>query len=164
MLSTCSHHSASCGAGPKRKRPVLPTLTVKMMLMRLIRNTFLKIDRLPAWAYLLSAVLIAYAPGASAQNALQRVMPADSYQVTIQALNLPALTIDGTTVQLAAGALIFTPENRTITNQALTVDSIVRVEFNGNCQIKKMWLLSDDEIIHRPWWVRMFSGSFQPPC
>lgn len=132
--------------------------------MRLIRNTLLNIDRLAAWTCLCSAILFAYAPGVRAQNAQLRVMPSDSYQVMIQALNLPSLTIDGTTVQLAAGALIFTPENRTITNQALTVDTIVRVQFNNNCQIKKMWLLSEDEIIHVPWWKRMFSGSFQPPC
>ena len=135
-----------------------------MILMRLIRNTLLNINRLAAWTCLCGTALFAYLPTAGAQSAQNRVIPADSYQVTIQALNLPTLTIDGTSVQLAAGALIFTPENRTITNSQLTVDTIVRVEFNGNCQVKKMWLLSDSEIIHRPWWTTLFSGSFQPPC
>ena len=135
-----------------------------MMVMRLIRNTLLKIERLAAWTALGGAVMLAGTPAGYAQEAQSRTIPSDTYQVTIQGLNLPQLTIDGTTVQLAAGALIFTPENRNITSSALTVDSVVRVEFNGFCQIKKLWVLQDSEIIHRPWWVTMFSGSFQPPC
>jgi hypothetical protein len=131
--------------------------------MQLIRNTLLKIGRLATWT-VLGATLLQTSPAGYAQEAQSRTIPSDTYQVKIQAINLPALTIDGTTVQLAAGALIFTPENRSITSSALTVDSVVRVEFNGFCQIKKIWVLQDSEIVHRPWWSTMFSGSFQPPC
>jgi hypothetical protein len=131
--------------------------------MQLIRNTLLKIGRLATWT-VLGATLLQTSPAGYAQEAQSRTIPSDTYQVKIQAINLPALTLDGTTVQLAAGALIFTPENRSITSSALTVDSVVRVEFNGFCQIKKIWVLQDSEIVHRPWWSTMFSGSFQPPC
>jgi hypothetical protein len=131
--------------------------------MQLIRNTLLNIGRLATWT-VLGATLLQTSPAGYAQEAQSRTIPSDTYQVKIQAINLPALTIDGTTVQLAAGALIFTPENRSITSSALTVDSVVRVEFNGFCQIKKIWVLQDSEIVHRPWWSTMFSGSFQPPC
>ncbi len=131
--------------------------------MQLIRNTLLKIGRLATWTAL-GATLLQISPAAYAQEAQSRTIPSDTYQVKIQAINLPALTIDGTTVQLAAGALIFTPENRSITSSALAVDSIVRVEFNGFCQVKKIWVLQDSEIVHRPWWTTIFSGSFQPPC
>ena len=149
---------------PRAKKARRPGSACKMRVMRLIRNTLLTIKQLAASTVMCSAALLALSPGAYAQTAQMRSIPADTYQVRIDALNPPSLTVDGTTVQLAAGALIFTAENRTITNSALTVDTIVRVEFNGNCQIKKMWLLSDSEIIHRPWWQTMFSGSFQPPC
>jgi hypothetical protein len=96
--------------------------------------------------------------------ALPRQFPGDSYQVQLQAVSDPAITIDGTTVQLAAGVLIFNANNATLVKGMLPSDVVVRVEFNGQCQVKRMWILKDEEIIHRSFWEWLTSGSFTPPC
>jgi len=96
--------------------------------------------------------------------AMPRSFPADSYQVHLQAISDPAITIDGTTVQLAAGVLIFNGNNTTLVKGMLPADVVVRVEFNGQCQVKRMWILNEDEIIHRSFWEWLMSGSFTPPC
>jgi hypothetical protein len=96
--------------------------------------------------------------------AMPRQFPSDSYQVHLQAVSDPAITIDGTTVQLAAGVLIFNANNATLVKGMLPADVVVRVEFNGQCQVKRMWILKDEEIIHRSFWDWLMSGSFTPPC
>ena len=96
--------------------------------------------------------------------AMPRSFPADSYQVHLQAISDPAITIDGTTVQLAAGVLIFNGNNTTLVKGMVPADVVVRVEFNGQCQVKRMWILNEDEIIHRSFWEWLMSGSFTPPC
>jgi hypothetical protein len=128
--------------------------------MRLIRNTFF------LRACRLGAIFLALLAGLFATPAFsqERMFPNDSYQVNLDAINTPYVTISGTTVQMASGILIFTEDGRTITQQQLVTDHAIRVEFNGQCQIKRMWMLKWDEAEHIPWWRRMLMGSFTLPC
>jgi hypothetical protein len=96
--------------------------------------------------------------------ALPRQFPSDSYQVKLQAVNDPAITIDGTTVQLAAGVLIFNGNNATLVKSMLAPDVIVRVQFNSQCQVRRLWILKDEEIVPVSFWQWLTSGSFTPPC
>jgi hypothetical protein len=128
--------------------------------MRLISNTLFN----PFRRALTATVLLMTVSLAHAQAQQNRILPADSYQVRIDEIAPPMVTIDGTTVQIAAGSLIFTGDGRTITSNNLTAGTLVRVEFNFQCQIKKIWVLNDDEIIPRPWYFFVFRPDFVPPC
>jgi hypothetical protein len=129
--------------------------------MQLISNLFCKAQ----WRAAMGALVVfGTLSSASAQEQQNRTFPADSYQVMVDAIAPPIITIDGTTVQIAAGSLIFTGDGRTITSGNLGAGILVRVEFNSQCQLKKIWVLNGDEIIPRPWWMRFYQPSFVPPC
>lgn len=102
--------------------------------------------RLPrgfVFASLLSASLIA---GAA------RTFPPNSVQVKITQVADNAIVADGKTLHLAPGVLIFTPSNSTLVRGALPSDVIARIQQDFQGDVRRIWLLADDEILEKPWW------------
>jgi hypothetical protein len=94
---------------------------------------------------------------------LNRTFPPNSYQVTVQAINDPYIEIDGTTVRMAPGVLIYGPTNSTIIKGNLTTSTMVRVQFDPSGDVRRIWILNPSEIVPVSLWQQYFGGSFVPP-
>jgi hypothetical protein len=94
------------------------------------------------------ALLLSLSPVAHAA----RTFPQNSIQVKITDVADDAIVADGKALHLAPGVLIFTPSNLTIVRSALPTDVIARVQLDLNGDVRRIWLLADDEILLRPWW------------
>ena len=97
------------------------------------------------------ALLLAIAFGADAASAA-RVFPQNSRQVRITAVTDDAIVADGRALHLGPGVLIFTPTNATVVRGALPTGVIARVQVDLNGDVRRIWLLADDEILVHPWW------------
>lgn len=89
-----------------------------------------------------------------------RTFPQNSRQVKITQVGDDAIVADGRQFRLAPGVVIFTTTNTTLVRGALPSNSIVRVQVDLNGDVRRIWLLNDDEILERPWW--RFWKSEQP--
>lgn len=97
-----------------------------------------------AFAILLSASLVAQAV---------RTFPQNSIQVKITDVTDDAIVADGKALHLAPGVLIYTSSNATLVRGALPSNSIARVQLDLNGDVRRIWLLADDEIVDKPsWW------------
>jgi hypothetical protein len=81
-----------------------------------------------------------------------REFPQNSRQVKITAVADDAIVADGNTLHLAPGVLIFTTTGTTVVRSALTPTVIARVQLDLNGDVRRIWVLADDEILHWPWW------------
>ena len=82
-----------------------------------------------------------------------RSFPQNSVQVKITQVADDAIVADGKALHLAPGLLIFTPSNATLVRGALPSNSIARVQLDLNGDVRRIWLLADDEIVDKPsWW------------
>lgn len=81
-----------------------------------------------------------------------RTFPQNSRQVKITAVADDAIVADGATLHLAPGVLIFTTTGATIVRSALPAGVIARVQLDLNGDVRRIWLLTDDEILTWPWW------------
>ena len=91
---------------------------------------------------------LCWGPGADAA----RVFPQNSVQAKILQVNDPYIVADGKTLHLAPGVTIFTPTNTTLVRGALPAGAIVRIQLDFQGDVRRVWLLADDEIIEKPWW------------
>jgi hypothetical protein len=98
--------------------------------------------------FLLAAALLAAAPFAHAA----RTFPDNSHQVWISAVADDSIIADGDAFHLSPAVLIYTPTNSTIVKGALEPGVIARVQLDMNGDVRKIWILTRDEIIPRPWW------------
>ena len=89
-----------------------------------------------------------------------RTFPENSRQVKITQVADDAIVADGQPLHLAPGVLIFTPTNATLVRGQLPSGVIARVQVDLNGDVRRIWLLGDDEVIVRPWW--QFWKSEQP--
>ena len=90
-----------------------------------------------------------------------RSFPHNSVQVKITQVADDAIVADGKPLHLAPGVVIFTPSNTTLVRGALPSDVIVRVQLDLQGNVRRIWLLADDEIVDKPsWW--QFWKSEQP--
>ena len=90
-----------------------------------------------------------------------RSFPQNSVQVKITQVADDAIVADGKPMHLAPGVLIFTPSNATLVRGALPPNVIARVQLDLNGDVRRIWLLADDEVIDKPsWW--QFWKSEQP--
>ncbi|MGA2551359.1 MAG: hypothetical protein ABSF50_14490 [Burkholderiaceae bacterium] len=96
-------------------------------------------------------------------GALPRVFPQNSSQVELQAVSDPYLTVDGEVVQMAQGILIFGPTNSTLVRGALQPGIWIRLQFDPQCMVRRIWILNDDEVVSVPIWESLFSSGFVPP-
>jgi hypothetical protein len=96
-------------------------------------------------------------------GATPRVFPADSFQVQLTSVTDPYLTVDGELVQMTAGVLIYGPTNTTVVKGVLQPISMIRIQFDGQCLVRRVWILTDEEITTAPVWSTWFSGGFVPP-
>jgi hypothetical protein len=103
------------------------------------------------------AVCVLLAAGAASGA---RTFPQNSLQVKITAAADDAIVADGDVLHLGPGVLIFTQTGATVVKGALPVPVIARVQLDLNGDVRRIWLLSDDEILHWPWW--QFWRSSQP--
>ena len=80
-----------------------------------------------------------------------RTFPDTSRQVRITEAADDAIVADGARLHLAPGVVIFTPTNTTLVRGALPADVVARVQLDLNGDVRRIWLLADDEIVI-PWW------------
>ncbi len=81
-----------------------------------------------------------------------RTFPQNSRQVRIVQVADDSIVADGRTLHLAPGVVIFTTTNSTLVRGALPSDVIARVQVDLNGDVRRIWLLADDEVLVRPWW------------
>lgn len=108
----------------------------------------------------LLATCIATVPAAWA---MPRTFPSDSFQVMLTAVNDPYLTVDGTVVQMNNAVIIFGPTNTTVVRSALQTNSWIRIEFDGACYVRRIWMIRDEEVAPVPFWTGWFSSGLTPP-
>jgi hypothetical protein len=89
-----------------------------------------------------------------------RIFPQNSRQVKITAVADDRIVADGKVLHLAPGVLIFTASNATLVKGSMPAPVIARVQIDMNGDVRRIWLLADDEILVRPWW--QFWKSEQP--
>jgi hypothetical protein len=113
----------------------------------------LRINRSRSLTTRIAHATLAVALAASAGMAFgARVFPQNSRQVKITSVADNAIVADGDTLALPPGVLIFTPTNTTIVRSALQAPVIARVQLDLNGDVRRIWILADDEILVRPWW------------
>ncbi len=98
------------------------------------------------------AMLVAISLGAATSALAARTFPENSRQVRITEVADDAIVADGRALHLAPGVLIFAPGNSTLVRSALPAGVIARVQVDLNGDVRRIWLLADDEILVRPWW------------
>jgi len=81
-----------------------------------------------------------------------RAFPQNSRQVKITAVADDAIVADGDTLHLSPGVLVFNTINVTVVRSALLPGTIARVQLDQNGDVRRIWILTDDEILVRPWW------------
>jgi hypothetical protein len=81
-----------------------------------------------------------------------RTFPQNSRQVKITAVADDSIVADGDALHLGAGVLVFTQTGATVVKGALPVPVIARIQLDLNGDVRRIWLLADDEILHWPWW------------
>jgi hypothetical protein len=81
-----------------------------------------------------------------------RTFPQNSRQVKITAVADDSIVADGDTLHLAPGVLIFTTTGSTLVRSALQPGVIARIQLDMNRDVRRIWLLADDEILQWPWW------------
>ncbi len=96
------------------------------------------------WTALACVLLIASADAA-------RTFPQNSRQVKITQVAGDGIVADGQALHLSPGVLIYTPNNTTLVRGAIPVDTIVRVQLDMNGDVRRIWLLADDEVLVHPW-------------
>ncbi len=90
-----------------------------------------------------------------------RTFPQNSVQVKITKVADDAIVADGKALRLAPGVLIFTPSNATLVRGALPPGVIARVQLDLNGDVRRIWLLADDEIIDKPSWWQFWKSERQ---
>ncbi len=99
-------------------------------------------------AFGFACLLLASVAAQAARN-----FPQNSVQVKITRVADDAIVADGKPLHLAPGVLIYTPANSTLVRGALPPDVIARVQLDLNGDVRRIWLLADDEIVDKPsWW------------
>ena len=92
-----------------------------------------------------------------------RTFPQNSTQVRITAVADDSIVADGNTLHLSPGVLVFTPTNTTLVRSALPAGTIARVQLDMNGDVRRIWILADDEILVRPWWQFFLRSQPQAP-
>ncbi len=87
-----------------------------------------------------------------AQAWAARVCPDNRRQVKITHVADDEIVADGKAFHLAPGVLIYTQTNSTLVRGALPENVIARMQLDGNGDVRRVWILDDDEILVRPWW------------
>lgn len=98
---------------------------------------------------LLAAVLLV---ATAAPSVAARTFPQNSRQVRITDVADNAIIADGQALPLAPGVIVYTTTNATLVKGAMPTGVIARVQLDLNGDVRRIWLLADDEILVRPWW------------
>ena len=109
---------------------------------------------------MLQAVAALALCAACASTFAARVFPQNSRQVKITDVADDRIVADGRVLHLAPGVLIFTTTNATLVKGSMPAPVIARVQVDLNGDVRRIWLLADDEILVWPWWY--FWKSEQP--
>ncbi len=81
-----------------------------------------------------------------------RAFPQNSQQVKITEVADDRIVADGRELHLAPGVIILTINNSTMVKGSMPAPVIARVQVDLNGDVRRIWLLADDEILVRPWW------------
>lgn len=91
-----------------------------------------------------------------------RNFPQNTRQVKITDVADDRIVADGRALHLAPGVLIFTSSNATLVKGSMPAPVIARVQLDLNGDVRRIWILADDEILVRPWWQFWKSEQPQP--
>jgi len=83
-------------------------------------------------------------------HAQVRTFPANSQQVRISEVGNGLVVINGNTLKLAPGLLVFNENNRTIVRSRIPAGVVARVVVNTRNEIQRVWILTLDEIEAAP--------------
>jgi|GEM_PF-1710438 len=97
-------------------------------------------------------VLFVAAALLSAHAFAARVFPQNTFQVKVHAVSDDTLVANKHSLHLAPGVLIFSPSNSTIVKGEMPVGVYARVQLDLNGDVRRIWLLTPDEVIYTPWW------------
>lgn len=111
--------------------------------------------------YLVAATSLAL--GSLSAWGLPRVFPENSAQVSLDSVSDPYLTVDGEQVQMAQGVLIFGQTNSTMVRGSLQPGVWIRIQFDPQCMVRRIWVLNEEEVVSVPIWRSFFSAGFVPP-
>lgn len=92
-----------------------------------------------------------------------RNFPPDSFQVQVEAVSEGQMVIDGVIATMAPGVVVYGPQNTTLVRSALPSGVTARIEFDGNCMIRRVWILQDEEIVPVPMYQSLLGGSTPVP-
>lgn len=111
------------------------------------RDRCAAVRRAALWCACTCALLIVEVADAA------RTFPQNSLQVKITQVADDGIVADGKALHLAPGVVIFTPSNTTLVRGALPSHVIARIQLDLQGDVRRIWLLADDEIIDKPsWW------------
>jgi len=114
----------------------------------------LTLTRLQTWRCVSAASLAALVGLALAwsgtTHAQVRTFPANSQQVRIGEVGNGLVVINGNTLKLAPGLLVFNENNRTIVRSRIPAGVVARVLVNTRNEIQRVWILTVDEIEAAP--------------
>ena len=101
--------------------------------------------RIARWAAVACVLLVASSHAA-------RTFPQNSRQVKITQVVGDGIVADGQALHLAPGVLVYTPNSTTLVRSAIPVNAVVRVQLDLNGDVRRIWLLADDEVLVHPWY------------
>ncbi len=101
---------------------------------------------------LLPLVLVSACGLGSGSAWAARQFPQNSRQVMVTAVADDAIVADGDNYHVAPGVLVFNTVNTTVVRSQLSPGTIVRIQTDLNGDVRRIWILADDEILTRPWW------------
>ncbi len=95
----------------------------------------------------LPAILVAalLAAGLGTAGAQLRTVPADAKRGTLGPLQGMTVTLDGRTIELAAGAQIRDAENRIVLPTALPANQLVKYQLAADGKLFRAWILTPQE-------------------
>jgi len=118
---------------------------------------------MPSLSWLRPLSLLCMAFVINVALAAPRVFPVDTYQVQLQAYSEPYVVVDSTTLMLSPGVLIYTKSNETLVKGMMPVGAYVRIELDPQNNIRRIWILKDDELVPLSIWTQIFGTTFVPP-
>ncbi len=104
--------------------------------------------RIPVLRALACALLLSFASFAQAA----RTFPQNSFQTRIHTVLGDAIEAHGKVYHLGPGVLVYSSANTTVVHSAIPTGVLVRVQLDFQGDVRRIWVLADDEIVIPSWW------------
>ncbi len=96
-------------------------------------------------SWIRSAAMLAVLCASAGAFAQPRVFPGNSTQVHLDSIGDNYLTVNGAPVRMSASVLVYGPSNSTMVRGALQANTYARIQFNEVCEVRRVWVLTDEE-------------------